>query len=253
MAQRYFIELAYKGGAYSGFQIQQNAPTIQGEVMRALKVFFKADFSLTGSSRTDAGVNALQNYFHFDCETLLSNLEQAPYHLNAILPTDIVIKGIYQVEQKAHCRFDALSRSYEYRIYSFKNPFLEGLAFYFPYRLDVEVMQRAALLVRGLKQFEAFSKKHAQVNNFECTIYESEWKKTTDGLSYCVTGNRFLRGMVRGLVATMLRVGTGKISLDEFEYLLHTQKQASADFSVPGQGLYLSSVTFPPSGIFTVL
>ncbi|MBX2888700.1 MAG: tRNA pseudouridine(38-40) synthase TruA [Ferruginibacter sp.] len=253
MAQRYFIELAYKGGAYSGFQIQQNAPTIQGEVERALKVFFKADFSLTGSSRTDAGVNALQNYFHFDVEKPLSNLDQAPYHLNAILPTDIVIKGIYQVEQSAHCRFDALSRSYEYRIYSFKNPFLEELAFYFPYRLDVEVMQQAALLVKGLKQFEAFSKKHAQVNNFECTIYESEWRKTIDGLSYFVTGNRFLRGMVRGLVATMLRVGTGKISVDEFEYLLNAQKQASADFSAPGHGLYLSRITFPSAGIFTVL
>jgi tRNA pseudouridine38-40 synthase len=132
---RYFIEVAYKGTAYAGFQVQQNANTIQSEVEKALAVYFRHAVSLTGSSRTDAGVHALQNYFQFDMDTLLDEAacEKSVYHLNAILPADISVKSIRSVDDTAHCRFDAVSRSYIYTIYQFKDPFLNDRGYYYPY------------------------------------------------------------------------------------------------------------------------
>ena len=142
---RYFLELAYKGSQYSGFQIQANANSIQQEVEKALRTFFRQSFMLTGSSRTDGGVHALQNYFHFDYEGVIER--RVLYNLNAILPPDISIKGAYPVAPDAHCRFDALSREYRYYVYRKKNPFLTDRAYFFPYTLDREKLNAAAALV----------------------------------------------------------------------------------------------------------
>ena len=133
---RYFIEVSYKGTNYSGFQIQNNANSIQAEVEKALEIFYKQKFELTGSSRTDTGVHAFQNFFHFDVELILND---DVYNLNAILPDDIVVKRIFNVNENTHCRFDALSREYHYYIYNHKDPFLQDRAFYFPYSLDFEL------------------------------------------------------------------------------------------------------------------
>src|SRR5215468_6016544 len=132
--QRYFLELAYKGTSYSGFQVQHNANTIQAEIENALKILFKETFNLTGSSRTDAGVHALQNFFHLD--TTVELTEKNLYNLNAILPQDIAVKAFYKVDSKAHCRFDAVSREYKYFLYNKKNPFLQDTAYYYPYKVD---------------------------------------------------------------------------------------------------------------------
>ena len=239
---RYFIEVSYMGGKYSGFQKQDNANSIQAEVEKCLQIFYKQPFSLTGSSRTDAGVHALQNYFHVDSEV---NLEPANiYHLNSILPGDIVIKNILPVSPEAHCRFDAVSRNYRYIIYHAKNPFLEDRAFYFPYRVDIEMMQQAANCIMDFQDFTSFSKRNTQVNNFICSIHYSEWK--TEGLThvYEVRANRFLRGMVRGLVGTMLRVGTGRLTIDKFRTIIEMKDSAYADFSVPAHGLFLKEVCY---------
>ena len=130
---RYFIEVSYKGTSYSGFQKQQNANSIQEELQKALQIYYKQQFELTGSSRTDAGVHALQNFFHFDTTAVIKD---DAYNLNAILPSDIVVQRIFPVEDEAHCRFDALSREYLYYIYQHKNPFLQGRACYLPYKVD---------------------------------------------------------------------------------------------------------------------
>ena len=240
---RYFLEVSYMGTSYSGFQRQDNANSIEAEVERCLQIFYKQPFSLTGSSRTDAGVHALQNYFHVDCTIGLSQADV--YHLNAILPRDIVIKNIFPVASDAHCRFDAVSRTYQYTLYQAKDPFLENRAFFFPYRIDLELMEQAASVILGTHDFTSFSKKNTQVNNFICTIYESNWSEKEGIILYRVTGNRFLRGMVRGLVSTMLRVGTGKISVDDFLNILMHRNAALADFSVPGHGLMLEAVNLP--------
>jgi tRNA pseudouridine38-40 synthase len=185
---RYFIRLAYKGTNYAGFQVQDNANSIQAEVEKSLKVFFKMYFELTCSSRTDAGVHALCNYFHFDSDILFpaDQLEKSLYNLNAILPPDIVIKKIFQVPENAHCRFDALSREYEYYIYQSKNPFLSGSAFYYPYTADIVSLNEAAALIKQYSDFTTFSKRNTQVKTFNCSIIESEWTIKDDCTVYHV-------------------------------------------------------------------
>ncbi|HXS56385.1 MAG TPA: tRNA pseudouridine(38-40) synthase TruA [Hanamia sp.] len=243
---RYFIEVTYKGTAYAGFQFQKNANTIQSEVEKALEIYFRQPFSLTGSSRTDAGVHALQNFFHFDLPEpeLNSEIQRTLYHLNAILPRDIVVKNIYHVQDDAHCRFDAVSREYEYVLYKDKNPFLQDRAYYFPYQLDFDELNRAAELLRSHKEFTSFSKRNTQVNNFICNIEKSEWVFEKGLLTYHVRANRFLRGMVKGLVGTMLRVGTRKISLEQFNAIILSKDCSNADFSVPPHALFLVEVLY---------
>lgn len=244
---RYFIELAYKGSNYSGFQKQNNAITIQYEVERAMKVYFQTEVNLTGSSRTDAGVHAFQNFFHLDLVKIFSaeELDKASYHLNAILPADIVIKRIFLVGEEAHCRFDAISRSYIYTIYRVKNPFIYDRAYFYPYPLDIDLLNQAAHLLTLYNDFQSFSKKNTQVYTFNCTLINSKWNNNSDNtLIYQVTGNRFLRGMVRGLVGTMLKVGREKITLEQFKLIIESKDQSQTDFATPAHGLTLASVNF---------
>jgi tRNA pseudouridine38-40 synthase len=242
---RYFLELSYKGNFYSGFQIQKNANSIQQEVEKALGVFFRQRIMLTGSSRTDGGVHALQNFFHFDYEAVIE--KRVLYNLNALLPPDISIKGAYPVAPDAHCRFDALSREYRYFVYRKKNPFLTDRAYFFPYTLDREKLDAAAALIPQFREFVSFAKRNSQAKTFDCTIMHSGWQEENECLVYRVVANRFLRGMVRGLVGTMLQVGRGKISVEEFAAILRDRDNQQADFSVPGHGLFLIRVTFPDS------
>lgn len=239
---RYFLELSYKGTAYSGFQSQHNANTIQAEVEKAFQVLQKQPVVLTGSSRTDAGVHAFQNFFHFDYDGEIH--PHFSYKFNAILPPDIVLKNITRVADDAHCRFDAVSREYRYFIYREKNPFYSDRAFYFPYKLDMEKMEEAAALLKEYDDFTSFSKRNTQVKTFRCILLKSEWKREGDQLIYTVRGNRFLRGMVRALTATMLRVGRGKISLDDFRSVIEARDCTKASFAVPAHGLFLMKVEY---------
>lgn len=239
---RYFIELSYRGTAYAGFQVQQNALTVQEEVEKALVIIFRERIALTGSSRTDTGVHALQNYFHFDFEGEIA--EGKVYNINALLPGDIAIRRIMKMRPEAHCRFDAVARQYVYTIYKKKDPFIADIAYYFPYTVAMEVMREAAEVVKGYKEFEAFSKRNTQVKTYVCNIMESEWVEEGDRKIYRVKANRFLRGMVRGMVGTMLQVGRGKISVDRFREIIEKKEQGEVDFSVPGHGLCLESVEF---------
>jgi tRNA pseudouridine38-40 synthase len=241
---RYFIEVAYKGTSYSGFQKQQNANSVQGELEKALEIFYRQRFELTGSSRTDAGVHALQNFFHFDTDSLI---EDGCYNLNAILPDDIVAKSIFPVADDAHCRFNAISRQYHYYIYRDKNPFLQGRAYFVPYPVDMDLLQAAAAEITKYTDFTSFSKRNTQVKTFECTILQSEWAQEGDCLIYKVKANRFLRGMVKGLVGTMLLVGKKKINLDEFTSIITAKDCTKADFSVSSDGLFLMNVAYTES------
>lgn len=245
--QRFFIEVAYLGTGYAGFQRQENARTIQSEIEDALSIYYRTTIELTGSSRTDAGVHALQNYFHGDFPVAVQP-EKDVYHLNAILPGSVVIKRMIPVGAEAHSRFHATSRSYRYVIYTNKNPFLDGRAYYFPFKLDIDKMQEAAQMLMLYQDFEAFSKKNSQVHTHQCEIMHSRWVQEAEQLVYEVTANRFLRGMVRALTATMLKVGRGKMSLEEFRALLEGRKLASAEFSAPAHGLYLARVSYQSEG-----
>lgn len=240
---RYFLEVAYLGARYAGSQVQINAVTVQYELEKALETFLRKPVILTGSSRTDAGVHAKQNFFHFDWEGEI--VPKNIYNLNSLLPADISVSGIFGVNPGAHCRFDAIGREYEYIIYRQKDPFLEGRALYYPYTVDRDALEKAAAVVKEYHDFTSFSKRNTQSKTFECRIMESGWTGDDERLVYRVKANRFLRGMVRGLVGTMLQAGRGKITEQEFRNIIDARDCTRADFSVPGHGLYLIRVAYP--------
>jgi len=240
---RYFLEVAYKGTQYSGFQIQENANSVQAEIEKAFEIYYRKPFGMTGSSRTDTGVHALQNFFHFDFNGEIN--AASLYNINSILPDDIVVKNLYLAEAEAHCRFDAESREYAYHIHQRKNPFLRDRAYYYPYKLDLEKLREVAAVVAGHSDFTSFSKRNTQTKTFLCSILTSEWSGTDEGFTYHVKANRFLRGMVRALAGTMLRVGRNKISVDDFIAIIESKDNTKADFSVPGHGLFLTRVNYP--------
>jgi tRNA pseudouridine38-40 synthase len=242
--QRYFLELAYKGTDFSGFQVQENANTVQQELSRAMETLFRRPFELTGSSRTDAGVHARQNYFHFDSEIAVPSA--SVYNLNAILPAAITVKGVYPVAATAHCRFDAVAREYRYYIYRRKDPFMADRGWLYAYPLELEVLQQMGRVLMEYTDFTSFAKRNTQVKTFLCSISRSEWYIEGDLLVYQVSGNRFLRGMVRGLVATMLKLGRERFAEEELRKILIAKNNTLADFSAPPQGLFLESVQYPP-------
>ena len=240
---RYFLELSYKGTAYSGFQVQANAGSIQEEVEKAFAVFFRKEVMMTGASRTDTGVHARQNYFHFDFADPIE--EEMVYRLNAILPGDICIRGIYRVPEGAHCRFDAESREYRYYIYGQKDPFQADRAYFYPYPLNFEELEKAAGSIKEFTDFTSFSKRNTQVRHFRCNIFESHWVHQDGNSYYRIRANRFLRGMVRGLTGTMLMVGRGHLTGEQFNEILEGRSPSKVNFNVPAKGLFLDQIIYP--------
>ena len=242
---RYFFEIAYNGTNYAGWQSQLNATGVQAVVEDALTKVLRAPTVIVGSGRTDAGVHCEQQFFHVDIEAAFdpASLRQK---LNSFLPRDIVIGNIQAVRADASARYDAVERSYRYEITRKKNPFLEGLAWHFFKEVDVEAMNRAAALLVGEHDFECFSKVKTDVNHFLCGVKSAGWKEDGDMLIFSITANRFLRGMVRAVVGTLLDVGTGKITLGDFQQILKSRDRKKAGANVPPQGLYLTDVRYKP-------
>ncbi|MBK7762131.1 MAG: tRNA pseudouridine(38-40) synthase TruA [Bacteroidetes bacterium] len=243
--QRYFIEVQYKGTSFSGFQTQPNALTIQGEIDKALRIFLREEIQTTTSSRTDAGVHAHQNFLHFDTSVKIH--QNHIYHINSILPSDIVVKNIYLMDAKDHARFDALSRVYTYHLLRRKNPFKREYTWFYPHEIQLEKLQEAAIQIVNRTDFTSFSKKNTDVLTFQCKIISASWVQTEDEIIFTVEANRYLRGMVRGLVATQLLVGRNKISIEEFNAIANSGDCEQADFSAPASGLFLERVNYPNS------
>jgi tRNA pseudouridine38-40 synthase len=239
---RYFVEVSYKGTSFSGFQVQEVVRTVQGEIERVLAVYVRESIALTGSSRTDGGVHARQNFFHFDWNKEMEG--DWVYHLNAMLPEDLAIRGIYRVPDEAHCRFDAVSREYVYTIYRRKDPFREGWGWRYPYPLEGKLLQQAAQLVEGEHNFSSFCKRGVQVKNFICRVEASVWEGDGEQLEYRVRANRFLRGMVRSLVGAMVRVGRGQLSMKEWVDLLEGRADGAVRWLAPAEGLVLQRVSY---------
>jgi tRNA pseudouridine38-40 synthase len=245
---RYFIEVAYNGMAYSGFQIQEGQETIQSVLTRAMETVLRTKVELTGSSRTDAGVHALQNYFHWDTDMQIT--PKQVYNLNAVMPADMVVKAIYRVADTAHSRFDAECRAYKYILYRSKDPFMYQRGWQYPYPLAVSQLHRMAGVLMEYEDFTSFSKRNTQVHTYKCKISESYWEEGADGvLVYRVQSNRFLRGMIRGIVGTMVRIAR-KGNTDEeaermFREVIERMDCTYADFTTPAYGLYLCRVQYP--------
>lgn len=241
---RYFIEVSYVGTAFHGSQIQGTDATVQYELNKALSVLFRRDINSWGASRTDEGVHAGGNFYHVDLEESIT--QRQLYSLNALLPHTMSVIQIYTVtKEEANARFDAIQRQYRYRIYHRKNPFLFERAYHFPYQFDATLLDQTAVILKEYTDFESFSKRNAQTKTYLCTLHRSEWQRHGEELHYVVWGNRFLRGMVRALVGTQLRVARGKHSLADFRTIIESKDCSRVDFSVPGFGLYLERVVYP--------
>lgn len=247
MPYRFFIHLAYKGSLYAGWQIQPNAVTVQEIIEKALSMLAAHKAGVVGCGRTDTGVHATDFYCHFDSEIVLSaaDCEQLVYKLNRYLPNDIVILNIQPVAPEAHARFSALWREYEYRIILQKDPFLYQDSYLVHGSFQVELMNECAQLLIGTRDFECFSKVNTQVNNFVCKVYAAEFLTDKHILTFTIRADRFLRNMVRAIVGTLLDVGRGKLSKDEFRAVLDSHNRCMAGYSVPACGLRLTKVCYP--------
>ncbi|WP_026999005.1 tRNA pseudouridine(38-40) synthase TruA [Eisenibacter elegans] len=242
---RYFLELSYLGTHYHGWQSQPNALGVQAVIEEKLTILLRQPINIVGSGRTDTGVHAAQQYAHFDYEQPL-RLSPLVRGLNALLPSDIAIHEIHPVEPEAHARFDATSRSYRYVLSRQKNPFLQQTAYQYDRPLDLNGMNQAAKILYDITDFESFSKVHTDVKTFNCVVYEAYWEvQTEDVWVFHITANRFLRGMVRAIVGTLLEVGLGKISLPAFERIIAKKDRRQASAAAPPQGLSLCRVKYP--------
>lgn len=247
MAYRYFIKLAYNGSAYSGWQIQPNTATVQQLICNGLNSIASVRGGITGCGRTDTGVHASAFYAHFDHEDAFSTgeLELLSFRLNRFLPQDIVVFKIIPVLPGAHARFSALGREYEYMIIRQKDPFNFHHAYFVHGDLDIEMMNKCAALMEGRHDFQCFSKVNTQVNNFFCNIQIARWIEQDHKLKFTIRADRFLRNMVRAIVGTLLDVGRGKISPDEFQQIINSHNRSKAGYSVPAKGLTLTGVGYP--------
>ncbi|MBP6385110.1 MAG: tRNA pseudouridine(38-40) synthase TruA [Pseudarcicella sp.] len=242
---RYFISFSYKGTAYNGWQIQENAVTVQQVIQEAMSKILKNPIALTGSSRTDAFVHAKHQIAHFESETEIAQTKNIVYRLNSLLPKDITIFDIWLVADNYHCRFEAIFRRYEYHISRCKNPFATDLSYHFEIDLDLNKMNLACEILLKHTDFEAFSKVKTEVYTFDCTITKAIWEyKNKDLLVFTIQANRFLRGMVRTIVGTLLDVGTGKLNVEDFEKIIISKSRKKAGRSVPAHGLYLMEVGY---------
>jgi tRNA pseudouridine38-40 synthase len=257
MAYRYFIHLAYNGEAYGGWQMQPNAITVQQLINDRLTAIASAGSSITGCGRTDSGVSAGSFYAHFDHDEAFSpvDLGQLTYRLNRFLPQDIVVFEIKPVVPGAHARYSAIWREYEYLIIRHKDPFNFHHAYFVHGDLDIAKMNLCATLLSGRHDFQCFSKVNTQVTSFFCDIHFAKWEEMNHLLRFTIRADRFLRNMVRAIVGTLLDVGRGKISPDEFQQIMDSHDRGKAGYSVPAKGLTLTGVgyqeeLFPEKPVF---
>ena len=242
---RYFIEIAYKGTNYHGWQFQPNAITVQELINKALSLIFKKTIDIVGAGRTDAGVHAEQLYAHLDLDEQF-NVAEVIYKLNSLLPKDIAIQNILKVTEDAHARFNAISRSYEYRIYFGKNPFLTDTTWQIiNKKLNVDLMNEAAKILLTYTNFKCFSRSNTDVKTYNCDVTKAIWVLENKTLIFHITADRFLRNMVRAIVGTLINVGTGKTSLEEFKKIIESKDRTNAGPSAPAQGLFLTKVHYP--------
>ncbi|HEX8545452.1 MAG TPA: tRNA pseudouridine(38-40) synthase TruA [Cytophagaceae bacterium] len=243
---RFFLEVAYKGTKYHGWQIQQNARSVQEEINLNLTKLF-GPVTTMGSGRTDTGVHAEQQFLQLDLEVAFT--QEHLSKLNTMLPKDIAIKNYFPVTPGASARHDPLHRTYEYRICKFKNPFMSELAYLYSRPLDMDAMNEAAALLLLHTDFQSFSKVKTSVDHFLCDLQVAKWEARDEFLVFTITGNRFLRGMVRAIVGTLIKVGLGKITPEDFDLIIAAKDRKAAGQAAPPQGLFLTSIVYP-SNIF---
>jgi len=241
---RYFIELSYNGSAYHGWQNQPTAISVQEVLENALATVLKTPISVMGAGRTDTGVHASQMFAHFDFNEELIDTNLI-FKLNSFLPKDIAVHTIFKVKNDTHARFNALSRTYLYRITLQKNVFTFNDTFYVKQALDVEKMNEASKILLDYKDFQCFSKSNTDVKTYYCNIMKAEWVIENNELRFTIKADRFLRNMVRAIVGTMVNIGLGKTAIEDLHQIIKSKNRSEAGFSVPAQALYLTKIEYP--------
>jgi tRNA pseudouridine38-40 synthase len=247
MPYRYFIKLAYNGASYHGWQIQENAVTVQEVITKAVRLIWDRNFKMIGCGRTDTGVHASEFFAHFDLEEEKDpeELNELINRLNRYLPDDIMIYSIFPVNPELHSRYDAVSRTYEYHIHTRKDPFLNELSWFVPQKLDVGLMNKGGEIIREYEDFTSFSKANVKRKTNLCKVMNSHWELSGHRLVFSITADRFLHDMVRAIVGTLLDLGQHKISIEDLRLIIESKNRCKAGESVPAKGLYLKNVEYP--------
>ncbi len=241
---RFFITLSYDGTHYHGWQIQPNGDSVQQCLQEALSTLLRKPVEVVGAGRTDTGVHARMMVAHFDWEETIDG-KQLAYKLNKLLPRDIAVKEVRQVEDDMHARFSATSRTYHYFIHTCKDPFLQAYSWQIPFALDFEKMNEAAKVLLEYKDFTSFSKVNTDTKTNLCDLKEAFWEEVEPGQwRFTITANRFLRNMVRAIVGTLVEVGRGRISIEEMRHIIEAKDRCQAGESVPGKALFLVDIKY---------
>lgn len=240
---RFFIELSYKGTSYHGWQQQPNANSVQQEINNALSIIFNDTIEVLGAGRTDTGVHAKQMFAHFDCYFDF-DIQNLIFKLNRFLPRDIAIHDIFSVKEDANCRFDAISRTYQYHIIHMKDPF-NKTAYLLKKDLDIEKMNRACKYILGKQDYTSFSKANTQTFTNNCNVMFAKWEVVNNETIFTIQADRFLRNMVRAIVGTLLDIGSGKIALDDIAKIIAAKDRSKSGMSAPAHALFLYEVKYP--------
>lgn len=243
---RYFLHFAYNGSSFHGWQKQPNATSIQEEVQKALCFMLKEKKEVIGCGRTDTGVHARDFYAHFDhIELSNEDLEMLTQKLNGYFHSEIRFFNILRVKNDASARFCAISRTYQYFVANQKQPFNNDFSLYYPHALDIETMNVCASLLMKYTDFTSFAKLHAQTTTNLCTVSECFWRAEGEYLVFTISANRFLRNMVRSVVGTLLDVGKGKLTKEEFTAIIEGKSRSLASSSADAKALFLTKVEYP--------
>jgi tRNA pseudouridine38-40 synthase len=243
---RYFIEISYLGTSYHGWQLQPNATSVQVVLEDSLETITGIKIKTTGAGRTDTGVHARHFTAHFDSDhPVFESGDHGVYKLNCILPADISVRDLYPVKPEAHARFSAMSRTYEYRISQYKDPFDTTLSWHFSRHLDIDAMNQAARKLMEYSDFTSFSKLHSDVKTNQCHIMEASWREEDGKIIFTIKADRFLRNMVRAIVGTLVETGLGNTDLRGFSDIIEGKDRSLAGFSVPAHGLCLVDIAYP--------
>jgi tRNA pseudouridine38-40 synthase len=243
---RYFIEIAYNGSNYFGWQMQPKVISVQQALEEALSTLLRKEIKVVSAGRTDTGVHAKQLFAHFDHEKI-DDSQQLVFRLNSFLSKDISVKNIIAVKDDAHARFNASVREYKYVVSLGKDPFSEGFAYQLHHRPNLDTMNEAAKLLLDYQDFQCFSRSNTDVKTYNCKVRKAIWEEDNNRLIFTIAADRFLRNMVRAIVGTLLDVGFGKTSIEEFHSILKSKNRVNAGASAPAQGLFLNKINYPES------
>jgi tRNA pseudouridine38-40 synthase len=241
---RYFIEIAYNGKNYHGWQFQPDAISVQEVLERTLSTLLRKEIKVMGAGRTDTGVHARQLFAHFDHEGI-DDLTDLIFRLNSFLPKDISVATIFEVKANAHARFDAIERQYKYVISYKKDPFSEDFAYFIHQKPDLKLLNEAANILLNYKDFQCFSRSNTDVKTYNCKVKKAVWDEKDSQLIFTISADRFLRNMVRAIVGTLLDIGFKKTSIPQFHEIIKSKDRSKAGASAPAHGLYLTKVIYP--------